>query len=225
MAFLSNGGGSKPTGMSQWLARIFQRPAAAAAVEPWGDRVLPPEERKAAMDVLDPTEIKLSKIGLGLITILAPAVGIWDAVNHAHRTVTVHGHKTLVPLQASWLILAGVILAFCVVGFIALYRRKRTLVVFTLFIIGLATIPLFAPLGFALVVLAGWVMMRAYRINKYGTPVTKVVAREAAKLPPRRERKRAAAVPPKPTGYSPPKANKRYTPKAAPRKKVTKPVE
>jgi hypothetical protein len=74
-------------------------------------------------------------------------------------------------------------------------------------------------------VLAGWVMMRAYRINKYGTPVTKVVAREAAKLPPRRERKRAAAVPPKPTGYSPPKANKRYTPKAAPRKKVTKPVE
>lgn len=194
-------------------------------VEPWGDHVLPPEERKAAMNALDPTEIKFSRVGLILVAIAAPAIGIWDAVDHSRRTVLVHGKKDLLPLQTSWLILTGVILAFCVIGVIALYRRKRTLVVFNFFIVGLATIPLFAPLGFALVVLAGWLMLRAFRINKYGTPVAKVVAREAAKRPPRRERKRVATAPSKPTGHMPPPANKRYTPKAAPRKRVAKPVE
>jgi hypothetical protein len=51
-----------------------------------------------------------------------------------------------------------------------------------------------------------------------------VVAREAAKRPPRRERKLAASAPPKPSGNKAPTANKRYTPKAAPRKKVAKPT-
>ncbi len=42
---------------------------------------------------------------------------------------------------------------------------------------------------------------------------------------PRRERKEAARAPVTPTGHKPPTANKRYTPKAAPRKKVAKPTD
>ena len=186
---------------------------------------MPPEERKAAMDSLDAMEAKLSLAGLILITVVAPLLAAYDAADHSKRTVVVHGHKTLLPLQSSWLILGGAILFLCVVGYVALYRRKRTLVVFNFFILGLATIPLLAPVGFLVVVLAGWLMMRAYRINKYGTPITKVVAREAAKRPPRRERKQAAIAASRPAVYKAPTANKRYTPKAVPRKKVAKPTE
>jgi hypothetical protein len=228
MASFSNSDGDSPPKLSQRLSETFLRPAKPkdrAVEEPWGDRVLPPEERKAAMDTLDATEAKLGRAGLIAITILAPLLAFYDAASHSKRTVKVHGHKVLLPLQTSWLILGGVILVFCILGYFALYRRKRTLVVFNFFILGLATIPLLAPVGFAVVVLAGWLMMRAYRINKYGTPITKVVAREAAKRPPRRERKKAAIAASRPAVYKAPTANKRYTPKAAPRKKVAKPTE
>jgi hypothetical protein len=110
-------------------------------------------------------------------------------------------------------------------GILALYRRKRTLVVFNFLILGFASVPLLAPVGLAVIVLGGWLMMRAYRINKYGSPITKVAAREAAKRPPRRARKQAARTAAMPVVHKAPTANKRYTPKAAPRKKVAKPAE
>jgi hypothetical protein len=229
MASYSNGDGSKPPKLSQRLSETFLRPAKnnrGPVEEPWGDRILPPEERKAAMDSLDAMEVKITRAGLIFATIVAPLIAFYNAVNHAHRTVIIHGHKALLPLQASWLVLGGVIVIFCLLGFVALHRRKRTLVVFNFFILGLAAIPLLAPVGFALVVLAGWLMMRAYRINKYGSPITKVVAREAAKRPPRRERRQqAAATAARPNAAKAPSANKRYTPKAAPRKKISKPTE
>jgi hypothetical protein len=177
------------------------------------------------MDSLDATEVKLTLAGLIFATIVAPLIAVYDAVDHSHRTVTVHGQKRLLPLQGSWLILGGVILLFCLLGFVALHRRKRTLVVFNFFILGLATIPLLAPVGFILLVLAAWLMMRAYRINKYGSPIAKVVAKQAAARPPRRERKKAVSTASTPGAYKPPTANKRYTPKAAPRKKVAKPTQ
>jgi hypothetical protein len=97
--------------------------------------------------------------------------------------------------------------------------------VFALFIDGFAFTLIEPPLGLVLILLGGWLMLRAYRIQKYGTPNAKLAAREAAARPPRRERKQAARAPVKPTGHKPPTANKRYTPKAAPRKKLAKPTE
>ena len=96
---------------------------------------------------------------------------------------------------------------------------------FTFFILGLAFARLFIPLGFALLALGGWLLMRAYRINKYGTANAKQVAKEVASRPPRRQRKAEAQTPVTPSGYKPPTTNKRYTPKAPARKKVAKPVE
>jgi hypothetical protein len=98
-------------------------------------------------------------------------------------------------------------------------------VAFTFFILGFSFTLIFAPLGFALILLGGWLLLRAYRIQKFGTANAKMAAREAATRPPRRERKQAARTPVKPTGHKPPTASKRYTPKAAPRKKVAKPTE
>jgi hypothetical protein len=227
MALFSNGSGSKSPKLTQVLSETFLRPAKPKrpVQDPWGERILPPEERKAAMDTLDPSEVKFSKAGLIMTTIVVPLIAIYNAANHGTRKVTINGHKGVVPLQANWLILGAIILLFCVLGFVALQRRKRTLVVFSLFILGLSIIPLLSPLGFALIVLAAWLMMRAHRINKYGSPITKVVSRQAAARPPRRERKQAAVAASRPAGYKAPTPNKRYTPKAPTRKKVAKPSE
>jgi hypothetical protein len=103
-------------------------------------------------------------------------------------------------------------------------RRKRTLVAFSIFVTGFAFTLIFPPLGFALIFLGGWLMLRAYRLQKYGTANMKMVAKEAATRPSRKDRQAAAKKPVKPTGYQAPKANKRYTPKAPTKKKIPKPA-
>jgi hypothetical protein len=128
-------------------------------------------------------------------------------------------------VSGTYLLLGAIVLGFCLLGYEGLRRRRRTLVVFALFVDGFAFTLIFAPLGFALILLGGWLMLRAYRIQKFGTPNAKTAARQAAARPPRRQRKQAASSPAKPSGYKPPSANKRYTPKAVPRKKVAKPTE
>jgi len=181
------------------------------------------------MSGLSPVEVKWSKIGLAVSAILGVVFTLYLRTAHSNKTVTVTRHgkkvKELLPISDSYLLLGAILLVFCVVGGLGLQRRKRTLLVFSFFVIGFSFTLIFAPLGFAIIILGGWLMLRAYRIQKFGTPTAKLAAREAAARPPRRERKKIAATPVKPSGYKPPTANKRYTPKAAPRKKVAKPVD
>ena len=92
---------------------------------------------------------------------------------------------------------------------------------FTIFI-GLA--------GFAFILLGGWLMLRAWRLSKYGTTDTKVIRRVAATQPRGRQRKEAAARSTSKTAGGPaarkaPTASKRYTPKAPARKKIPKATE
>jgi hypothetical protein len=230
MASFSNGDGEKPLKLSQRLSPMFLRPAKPRQIPPQEpDRVLDVDERRAAMSGLNAVEVKWAKGGL----ILATALGVIGTVylSSAHRTrtetITEHGKKIkeLVPISDSWLLLGAVVLAFCALGFFALWKRKRSLVVFSFFVTGFSFTLIFAPLGIALILLGGWLFLRAYRIQKFGTANAKLAAREAAARPPRRERKRAVATASKPAAYKPPTANKRYTPKAAPRKKVAKPTK
>ncbi|HEY1829975.1 MAG TPA: hypothetical protein VGG38_07015 [Acidimicrobiales bacterium] len=225
-----NGESSKPPKLTERLSQIFLRPGQPkeqASPEP--DQVLHGEARKAAMSGLNAVEMKWSKAGLVLATLLGGFLTLYLATSHPTRTVTttVHGvkHKEILPISDSWLLIGGIVLLFCALGFIALRQRKRTLVAFSFFVTGFSFTLIFAPLGFALILLGGWLMLRAYRIQKYGTANAKMVAREAASRPPRRERKAVASAPPKPTGYKAPKPNKRYTPKAPTRKKIAKPTE
>ena len=100
---------------------------------------------------------------------------------------------------------------------------------FDLFLVGFAFTVFIGLFGFAFIFLGGWLMLRAWRINKYGTTNSKAIAREAAARPRGRERKEAARSASKssssPAGRKPPTASKRYTPKAPPRKKIPKPTE
>jgi len=213
MAFFSNGDGNKPPKLSERLSQTFLRPAKPKdmpAEEP--DRVLGPEERRAAMSGLNAVEAKWAKAGLILATIMGIVLTLYLSAAHPTRTETivVHGKKIkgTVPISGTWLLLGAVVL-----------------VVFSFFVTGFAFTLIFAPLGFALILLGAWLLLRAYRIQKFGTANAKMAAKEASARPPRRERKKAASTASTPAAYKPPTANKRYTPKAPPRRKVAKPVE
>jgi hypothetical protein len=235
MASFSNGDGSRRPTLGLRLSQAFQRPAVpqnGASGQPPNqpaDDILSPADRKAAMSGLNATELKWSKAGIGLAALIGIIIVVYLAAYHPTRKVTqkVHGvsHIRLVPVSDTYLLLGAIVLAFCLLGYVGIRRRKRTMVAFALFVDGFAFTLIFAPLGFALILLGGWLMLRAYRIQKFGTPNAKVAARQAAARPPRRQRKQAASTPAKPSGYKPPSANKRYTPKAASRKKVAKPTD
>jgi hypothetical protein len=116
---------------------------------------------------------------------------------------------------------------------VALWKRRRTPVVFIFFFVGFA-FSLFNPAIFlAFVVLGGWLMLRAWRINRYGTTNAKLIRQEAASRPRGKAASSAAKgtstnkgkASAQPGGRRPPTASKRYTPKAPPRKKIPKPTQ
>jgi hypothetical protein len=229
MAMSPTAGNSSSTPQT-WSARImsaFTGPGSSGDSEVNTDpvEVLPPGERKAAMSGLDPKE---SKWSLGAF-VLATVGGIaLPAYFVAANKVTKDGRNSIAVAPDAEL-LGGVILVLCVVGFLALWKRKRTLVAFDLFLVGFAFTVFILPFGLAFVFLGGWLMLRAWRINRYGTTNAKAIAREAAARPRGRQRKEAARsaskTPATPGARKPPVASKRYTPKAPPRKKIPKSAE
>src|SRR5208282_5980079 len=89
---------------------------------------LPPEERKAAMSSLDPLEHKLSLGAFVLATVAGIAI---PAYTTAENKLTREGKDTIAVAPDAKL-LGGAILLLCVIGFLALWKRKRTLVAFAL---------------------------------------------------------------------------------------------
>jgi hypothetical protein len=221
-------GSSTPQTWSARLLGAFSGPRSGSAgpsnqTDP--AEILPPEDRKAAMSTLDPMEAKWTLGAFVLSTVAGIAIPAYIV---AENKVTKRGKDTIAVAPDAKL-LGGVILLLCVIGFLALWKRKRTIVVFDLFFLGFAFTLFIGPVGFAFILLGGWLMLRAWRINKYGTTNAKVIAKEAAARPRGRERRetaKATSKSPTKTGErKPPTANKRYTPKAPPRKKIPKPTE
>jgi hypothetical protein len=231
MASLLNGDGDGP--LQRFGTRLSESFLNARGPKPTADpdydpkQIIPVAERKAAMSGLDPTEAKWARAAYLLATLTAVLVAVLVATQHVTKKVGAHKVDTTTGNTTEAILIGGIVLLFAVLGMVALGRNRRTLVVFSLFIIGFATTLTIAPLGFAFILFGGWLMLRAYRVQKYGTPNAKLAATQAAARPPRRARKAAAtaAASPRPTGHKPPSANKRYTPKQPARKKVPKPVE
>ena len=189
------------------------------------------------MSGLDRKEHRFALAGLVLATLAGIAVPLWVI---SQNRVSKAGKNSIAVAPDAWLLMIA-ILAFCLMGFIALWKRKRTLVTFSLFLVGFGFTLFIGVIGFAFILLGGWLMLRAWRVNKYGSTNAKVVAREAAaSRSERRERgggatsrgsrsTRGAKEPARTASSSgerkPPTANKRYTPKAPPRKKIPKPTE
>ncbi len=80
----------------------------------------------------------------------------------------------------------------CVIGFVALWKRKRTLVAFDLFLLGFGFTLFVGLVGFVFILLGGWLLLRAWRLNKYGTTNSKAIASQVRDRPRGRDRKEAA---------------------------------
>jgi hypothetical protein len=208
---------------------IFRSPRAPrAAGEP---EIIPPERRKAAMVSLEPGEVRWAFIAL-LVT-LAAGIAIPTYIT-AQNKVTRAGKNSIAVAPDAWL-LGGALIALSLIGLGVLWRRRRTLIAFDLFLIGFGFTLFIGLAGFLFILLGGWLMLRAWRINKYGTTNSKAIARQAAERPRGRDRKRggsstaaAGSTSSKAADSGPrkaPQASKRYTPKAPPRRKVPKPTE
>jgi hypothetical protein len=226
----SENGSSLP---QTWSARImgaFTGPSSSGGSRS-GDpeerpEILPEEDRKAAMTSLDQNEAKWTLAALILATIAGIAIPLYFI---AENKVTKDG-KNSIAVAPDAKLLGAAILVLAAIGFVALWKRKRTLVAFDLFLLGFAFTLFVGLAGFAFILLGGFLMLRAWRINKYGTTNSKVIARQAASRPRGRQRKEAATkssskTASNPAVRKPPTASKRYTPKAPTRKKIPKPTE
>ncbi len=222
-------GNSQP---QTWTARIlgaFTGPSSSSvSSEEQGDRpeILPQQDRKAAMSSLDPNEAKWTLGALVLATVAGIAIPLYFI---AENKVTKEG-KNSIAVAPDAKLLGGVILVLCAIGFAALWKRKRTLVAFDLFLLGFAFTLFVGLIGFAFILLGGFLMLRAWRLNKYGTTNSKVIAREAATRPRGRQRKETTGKSTSKAASDPalrkaPTASKRYTPKAPTRKKIPKTTE
>jgi hypothetical protein len=203
-------------------------PKPAAGDEP---DIIPPERRKAAMTSLDPQEVRWSFAAFLLATIAGVAIPAYIV---ASNKVTKRGKNTIAVAPDAWL-LGGAILLFCIIGFVLLWKRRRSLMAFDLFLIGFGFTLFIGLVGFVFILLGGFLLLRAWRINKYGTTNSKVIAKESAAARKNRGGGTKGTVT-KGTGtkskatYDPdvrksPVASKRYTPKSPPRKKIPKPTQ
>lgn len=213
-----------------WTLRIkeifWPLPAPKPGADGVPDRV-PPERRRAVMRSLDPQEVKLSFIAFLLATIAGIAI---PAYIIASNRVTKAGKDTIAVAPDAKL-LGGVILVLCVLGFVTLWKRKRTFVAFDLFLIGFAFTLFIGLIGFVFIFLGGWLMLRAWRINRYGTTDAKAIRQDVSSRPRGKgapstskstSKGRASS---EPGARKPPTASKRYTPKSPARKKIPKPTQ
>jgi hypothetical protein len=192
---------------------------------------IPEDQRRTVMRSLDPQEVKLAFGAFTLATVAGIAIPAYilatDKITKAGK------HSIAVAPDAA--LLGGVIIVLCILGFLTLWKRKRTFVSFALFLIGFAFTLFIGLIGFVFILVGGWLMLRAWRINRYGTTDAKLIRQEAASRP--RGKGAASASKTASTGTSkgkassqpgarkPPTASKRYTPKAPARKKIPKPTQ
>ena len=203
-------------------------PKPAVGDEP---EIIPPERRKAAMTRLDPQEVRWSFLAFLLATIAGVAIPAYIV---ASNKITKRGKNTIAVAPDAWL-LGGAILLFCAIGFVLIWKRRRSLLAFDLFLIGFGFTLFIGLVGFVFILLGGWLLLRAWRINKYGTTNSKVIAKETAAA--RKDRGGASKGTASkgtrtkskatydPDARKPPVASKRYTPKSPPRKKIPKPTQ
>jgi hypothetical protein len=271
-------GGAAPhaTGpMSGWqrLSQTFLRPAVPRTTRSSPDPVdlstLSDAERRARINQIDPTERKIGLAAAILAAIFAlvytipymvSKIAVATTVKPVHKACADHLTYTLNAGKAAtcngvyppshyafplviWLVFAAAILITVRIG-------RRAPLAFATVLTGLAFGTLILILPF--LVAGGWLLLRAWRTQKFGSPTAKAPVEGYVRPPPgsrRRSGGSTAASTAATTGNStgtartrnstrrqrrkqpdetpgarqPPSQNKRYTPKAPPRRKVPPP--
>lgn len=250
---LTSGNGGAPRTGWERLSQTFLRPASAPKPpqeQPDFSR-MDDDEKRARIVAIDPTE---RKVGI-VASVLAVALAIYANVPYmvskiaVPTTIKPKGKACPADLKyvastkscngvypASHYVLPLVItLVLAVAIYVTVRIRRRSPLAFTLVMTGLAfgNLIVLVPYGLA----GAWVMLRAWRTQKYGSPTSRVplegwvppaprgTTRRARSAGPSGGRRRKGGTEPaKSTVRKPPSANKRYTPKTPPpppKKKVT----
>ncbi len=212
-------------------------------------------EKKRLVQRLDPLERRIGYAGAAIAALAAFIITL-PGVFNPDRLVS----KTLAPLKGNvcadpsdfklthssghlscvgqgtysrghYLLQLGIFLIFAIAMLVATRINRRAPLAFTALLTGLALETIIGLLALPYIVAAGWLLVRAWRSQKYGSPTAKGPPRDQAtptrssgssSQPTRRSRKTVDAK--SETARSKPDANKRYTPKAEQRKRVRPPT-
>ena len=232
-----------PTFLGRRKAALFKTPARPAPFSSLTD-----EETRQRITRIDDKE---RRWGLSA-AVLAAGVGLLAELPGVLHPKTTHASVSTKPKGTScagsfydattkacytvharsfWVWTMAVLLLFALALFIAVKLRRRSALGFAALMNGLAfeTTTGSPILGLPFIVFGGWLLIRAWRVQQYGSPTaTKATAGGAAAARPtrpvRQPRERKKKTDPTANGRARPEASKRYTPKT-PRKKRPTPAE
>lgn len=238
------GNGSAPRTAWERLSQTFLRPAAppkAAPEEPPDFSTMTDDEKRARIIAIDPGE---RRVGIAA-AILAVALAIYANVPYMISKTAVattvkpkHGAcagglqfvKTTntcngVYAPSHYVLPLAITLILAAAIYVTVRIRRRSPLAFALVMTGLAFGTLFVLLPYGAA--GAWVMFRAWRTQKYGSPSAKTAVAGWTPPPPRGTTRRARSAgpagsrrrrgePATPAARKPPVANKRYTPKTPP---------
>jgi len=223
-------------------ASLFRPPKPKA--ETADEREPTEQEKAAAVRQVDPLERKVGYLGAALIAIVGilafvpfidnpnkPVVHTEKRVGNScpqfYTKIVVKGVNdctaNLVYSRGHWVLYLMVVVFFAVFVAVAVKIGRRSVVAFALLMSGLAVEALTGSiLGILFVGAGGWLVMRAFRVQRYGSPNAKDVAAargvgKGSSSTPARNKKKSDAL--DDDTRKPPTSNKRYTPKGELKKK------
>lgn len=191
----SSGGASNDPGraavlsLRERLSQTFLKaPKPAAEAKTVRDRPMTNDEKRLWIRGLEPVERKWGMIlaAYGAIVALYLTVPDLTGKHYVHEKITPkHGHPywAWVSTGRSSALLLGLLLAISAGAFLAAYFRKRAILGFCLLIGAFAS----NVLGIPMLIMAGWIFIRSWRVQKYGSTDAKVAAKAASE---RREAKK-----------------------------------
>jgi hypothetical protein len=229
------------------MSPIFLRPAKPKKVKPEIEPQGPmsDEEKRLAILGLDKRERQVGQIGAGLAALIAltttlpyvlkPSTAVKQTLaatkNHTctnqaftYDKATGKCNGQVVYSLEHWVFALVLLLVFALAIFVTVRIGRRAPLGFTTLMAGLAFETQVGILGLPFIAAGGWLLIRAWRVQRYGSPLGTKTNPSGERRPPptRAERPTRAkkAKGPAPTGPAP---NKRYTPKTPTRKKPVTP--
>jgi hypothetical protein len=244
------------------LTQTFFRPANQGAdPEKSTDPGRPPTdaEIRAKVMLIDPTERKIAYLGVALGVVMAMTFTIPYLVNPKSGASTVKATskncgvrsvyvvinhiaecRTLVESRTYWVITLAILLAFPLAIFVTVRIGRRSPLAYAALMTGLAFEVTLGLFGLPFLFAGGWLLIRAWKSQKYGSPTAKRGDPPLATIAPARSGRSSGSSanakstnattgrsgkakrgqPEEPAGRRPPEPNKRYTPKTPTKKKV-----
>ena len=215
------------------------RPAGDASEEP-PERMSDNQKRRAILN-LDTLERKVGLIGSGLAALIALATQLPYVLKPStpvnQSLAPLKGHicankgftydkatskcngKLPYPLE-HWVTGLVLLLVFALALYVTVRIGRRGPVGFTALMAGFAFETEVGILGLPFIAAGGWLLIRAWRVQKYGSPTaTKVNPTGEKRAPPPRAQRAPRSKKSKGPQRTGPAPNKRYTPKSPSRKK------